>query len=367
MLTKSKTVRLLMLALGCAFILCLHDAARAQDAAPPQDDEDMETRQIKLSDFTKKRPAAPANAARPRTNTANSSGDSASWNAPTYARVKAKPAARPRPARPAPRPAAKPAPRAAKPSGAATKPAPPAASEIREVGVTLWRLRPARETDNGPAVTIIQGGKPTVLTPERIEGTAPVALGDRVRLSVESPRDGFLYVINREQYADGTMGAPTLIFPTTRVRGGDNSVTAGRLIDIPDSRDPQPFFTLTSSQRPGQPQIVGELLTIMIAPRPLEGVTIGRAPVVLPVQQVARWEEEWGADPVEMLELNGGAGRTWTEAEKLASETTRGLTQEEPTPQTVYRVAAKPTDPVMVTVQLLYGQLTPAPTTARQQ
>ena len=70
-------------------------------------------------------------------------------------------------------------------------------------------------------------------TPERIEVDTPLKVNDRVRLSVESPRDGYLYVIDREQYADGSLGDAYLIFPTRRTRGGDNRVRPGKLIDIP--------------------------------------------------------------------------------------------------------------------------------------
>jgi hypothetical protein len=229
---------------------------------------------------------------------------------------------------------------------------------VKEVGVTIWRLRPATKIDTGPGFSVLQEGKLVVMTPERVEGTAPVKLGDRVRISIESPRTGYLYVINREQYADGKMGSPALIFPTTRVRGGDNNVVAGRLIDIPDSNDAQPFFTLTSHQKAGEPEILGELLTVVITEHPLKGITPARGPIPLDPAEVAKWEKEWAGDVVELLEMNGGAGKTWTAQEKQAGEATRSLTQEDPTPQTIYRVTGKPKEPVMLTVQLLYG--TPA-------
>ncbi len=181
-------------------------------------------------------------------------------------------------------------------------------------------------------------------------------IGDNVRLSIESPRTGYLYVIDREQYADGTFGQPSLVFPTTSVRGGDNAVMAGRLIDIPDQKDANPYFTLTSSQKPGQPAIVGELLTILISPQPLSDLNIGRRPIPIAPEQVAKWENDWGGEIKEILEMNGGAGQTWTQSEKIASETSRALTQAEPAPETIYRVTAKPNSPVIFTVQLLYGQ-----------
>ena len=71
-------------------------------------------------------------------------------------------------------------------------------------------------------------------TPERVETGTTFSVGERVRLSIESPRAGYLYVIDREQYADGSTSDPYLIFPTLRIRGGNNSVRAGKVIELPD-------------------------------------------------------------------------------------------------------------------------------------
>ena len=337
---------ILLASLGLMFLAL---PVYGQDVQDPQTSDD-ETRQIKLSEFTKKRPPADPKSTKPKPTTA-SSGDSASWNAPTYHRVK-------------PRARVKPKADASTSTAKASETKSVRTTEVREVGVTLWRLRPATPADNGPAFQVLKDGKVVVLTPERIEGTSPVALGDRVRMSIESPRTGYLYVINREQYADDTMGKPMLIFPTTRVRGGDNAVVAGRLIDLPDASDAQPFFTLTTKQKPGQPAIVGELLTVVISEKPLAGIVPSRSPLSLPPDQVAKWENDWEGDIVELLEMNDGVGRTWTAQEKMASEMTRSLTQEDPTPQTIYRVVGQPNEPVMLTVQLIYGESTPQQTTS---
>ena len=52
---------------------------------------------------------------------------------------------------------------------------------------------------------------------------------------------------------------------------------------------------------------------------------------------------------------DAGAGRTWTKAEQLAAaDRERVLTQEDPPPQTVYRVSAEPGQPFLVKVRLRY-------------
>jgi len=59
----------------------------------------------------------------------------------------------------------------------------------------------------------------------------------------------------------------------------------------------------------------------------------------------------------ETLELVGGAGRAWTNEEKLAGMANgRQLTQGGPPPQTVYRVARKSGSPLLITVPLRYAR-----------
>jgi hypothetical protein len=222
-----------------------------------------------------------------------------------------------------------------------------------EIGVTVWRLRPARETDQGGRVLVLDGLKQTQYTPERIEANTPLNVGDRVRITVESPRAGYLYIIDREQYSDGSFGEAMLIFPTNQTRGGDNRVMPGRLIDIPAQEDQYSYFTAQpAGTRRDQ---IAEVLTVMLVPDPLP-LQIGDRPLKLTPQQIASWEKLWGGT-AETLELVGGAGQTWTNEEKLASAVNgRQLTQGGPAPQTVYRVARKSGAPLLVTVPLRYAK-----------
>src|SRR5258708_6414761 len=89
-----KLVRSTVLAVGIAGMLqgAIAASARTQDPQTP-DSQEEETRQIKLSEFTKKRPPATKSDTKP----ASSGGNSASWNAPTYHRVKPKPHTHSRP------------------------------------------------------------------------------------------------------------------------------------------------------------------------------------------------------------------------------------------------------------------------------
>jgi hypothetical protein len=224
-------------------------------------------------------------------------------------------------------------------------------SAASELGVTIWRLRPAAAADSGARILVQEGTETAELVPERVSSTSRLNAGDRVRLTLESPEHGYLYVIDRERYASGERGTPYLIFPTTRTRSGDNKVAGGKLIDIPAQGDRPNFFTLRRS-RPDQ---VEEELTVLLTPEPLDGITIGENALALSNAQVAAWEKQWGSTKPDVFELTGGAGKTWTRAEQdAAAEGTRLLTLDDPPPQTVYRVAVKPGAPLAVEVRLRY-------------
>jgi hypothetical protein len=223
--------------------------------------------------------------------------------------------------------------------------------DFAQLGLTLWRLRPAKAGDT--VRMIVQEGEDAVeWTPERISAGTPMRRNDRIRMSFESPQTGYLYVVDREQYADGSFGQPELIFPTTRARGGDNRVAAGHIIELPGQDDRPNFFTM----RPRRADIRGERLTVIVTPNPIEGLTITDKPLALTPEQVEKWEKTWDA-PVERFELADGGGKAWTPAEKAAgADATRQLTQDDPGPQTIYRVAVIPGSPMLVKVGLRYSQ-----------
>jgi hypothetical protein len=223
-----------------------------------------------------------------------------------------------------------------------------------EIGITIWRLRPSRPEDESNArLLVMRDSDPTHWTPERIESDAPLKVGDRVRISIEAPRAGYLYVIDREQYADGSLGDAYLIFPTKRTRGGDNRVRPGKLIDIPAQEDNPHHFTLVPS--PARSDQVGEVLSIILSPQPLDALVITDKPLQIEPEDVVKWEKLWGA-AFEKFEMEGGAGLAWTRQEREASSQSGGryLTQDEPSPQTIYRLAGNANRALLVNVKLNY-------------
>jgi hypothetical protein len=221
------------------------------------------------------------------------------------------------------------------------------------VGVTVWRLRPSGDADEGERMIVHEGSDAAAWIPERVPGNVGLSEGDRVRLSIEAARTGYLYVIDREQYADGTLGEPYLIFPTTRTLGGDNRVRAGRLVDIPAQEDSPPFFTLKRSRA----DQAGELLSVIVTPAPLDELQIGAQAQRLSAERLARWEKSWGTQTGRM-ELSDGTGKVWTTEEKEAGARAGHLLKASaPGPQTLYyRPGVKPDEPLLIKVQLRYGR-----------
>lgn len=222
---------------------------------------------------------------------------------------------------------------------------PPAQSfEYAKVGVTIWRLQGDGSKDLGQVGEEAQ-------TLEQVEVSTQLAIGSNVRLGIEPiTHDGYLYVIDREQFADGSYGAAHLIFPTLRTRKGNNLVHAFERVLIP--RRPS-YFRINPSST-GKTQIA-EVLTIIISPTELTlPVPLSDRPMSLSAEQVKEWETKWSASFIE-LEKQGGAGET-TGAKDLGQvgEESQQLTDDDPLPQTVYRATIKRGGALLVTVPLRF-------------
>lgn len=222
------------------------------------------------------------------------------------------------------------------------------------VGVTLWRLRRAISTDSGERLIVHEGADAAEWLPERISANTKLNQGDRLRISVEAARTGYLYVIDREQYADGSFSEPHLIFPTTRTLGGNNQVTVGKIIELPAQEDRPPYFTVKRSRS----DQVAEVLSVLVSPSPLEGIEITDKAQKLSEAQVSKWEKSWGAR-VGLLELEKGAGKAWSKEEKEAgADVARVLKPDAPAPQAIYyQPNTRASEPILVKVRLRYGYL----------
>jgi hypothetical protein len=155
-----------------------------------------------------------------------------------------------------------------------------------------------------------------------------------------------MYIVNREFYKDGTAGAASLIFPVSRINGGENRVTAGTLIEIPSASDSTPFFTI----KPHRDGYAGEELIVLITKEKLP-LEIGLKPLEINQTQLEKWLEDWGAT-IDIFDAADGEGIALTAAEASAGAQTRSLVQEEPLPQTIFKARINPDAPLLVSFRM---------------
>lgn len=214
-----------------------------------------------------------------------------------------------------------------------------------QVGVTIWKFEPgtAGSSSGERSISGSYWNKEDWV-PKRVEADIKFREGDTLRISIESPRNGYLYVVNRDQLADGTYGETNLIFPT---QGEDNRLEAGKLIDIP-APDESPF---KATPKPDQSS---ELLTIIVTSSPLQ-LQLGPSAIPISKKQLREWAERWGGE-AERLEMNGGAGKVRTPEEQLAAsrERSRQLTRQDPMPQTIFSLIPPKTDGLLFNLALFY-------------
>ncbi len=234
--------------------------------------------------------------------------------------------------------------------------------KVSEVGVTMWKLRPSRSSDAGYKLPVLVNNLREMWTAERVNPDTPFQAGDRVRLAVESSDAGFLYVIDRETYSDGSYGEPFLIFPASTEE--DNSVQPGLLVDIPDQKEDLPYFLVN----PKQANYTGELLTVIISPKPLTNIKIDKDGKIKNFDELIELETNSVA---EIFNRNDAEDKIYTQAEadsacgsktrQLVREKstqnpcgtqTRQLTREEPLPQSIYRVKTQAGQPAVALIKL---------------
>lgn len=220
------------------------------------------------------------------------------------------------------------------------------------LGLTVWKLRPADreapddESDDEDSL-------------ERIEADMPLKDGERIRLSVESlSHKGYLYVIDRELYSDGSYSSPKLIYPTLLSQNRNSLIRPGDLIFIPQGSR---HFRVKSKQ--AEKTQVAEVLTFIISPKPLIKLSdLQMKAIDIPLSQFEDWIDKWEPDDTALLEEIDGAGKTITlveqsvgqESAKDLTEQSNRLSPDDPTPQTVFRSRIRSGTPYLVNVSIKY-------------
>jgi hypothetical protein len=233
--------------------------------------------------------------------------------------------------------------------------------KISELGVTMWKLRPALTSDSGYKLPVAVNNKREMWTAERVNFGSSFKAGDRIRLAIESSSKGYLYVINSETYSDGTFGDPVLIFPSSE--NEDNSIQPGVLVDIPDQTEDLPYFVIN----PKKENYNGELLAVIVSPKPLTNLKTDQNGKIKNLENLIELEE---GTETEIFSRNDNQDKLYSQAESQAScganarknstrelerpcgARTRQLTREEHLPQTIYRIKVPTGQPGITFIRL---------------
>lgn len=182
----------------------------------------------------------------------------------------------------------------------------------------------------------------------------------------QSNRIGYLYVVNREQYPDGTHSKPKLIFPTLNTYGGDNRVLPGKTVVMPDPERP---WTISRSSS-GKVQAF-ETYTIIVSPEPLKDLLgkelqLEAKPIILDEKLIASWVHLWGKGE-SRGDLENGVGQLVTQREVKSSgalsvrkrstdDDVDDLKLDDPPPQMIFRKVVNPGGKMLIIIRLPYQE-----------
>ena len=227
----------------------------------------------------------------------------------------------------------------------------------QSVGITIWKVLEAQRGYAGARILSHpnQSGSAIEYQAERLAGEPVLAYGDKVRLGIESRTDGYLYVFDREIYADGSWSPAYMIFPTARLLEGNNRIVANKPVELPSLTDDPFYFEAKKLGIDRSKILVGEILSIVITDKPIPRFnSVGRNVLEVPPGELESIERLYSGI-AEVFELEDGVGQPYSEAERdAATKSARLLTHADPVPQTFYLMKSKHAGGLLVTVALTY-------------
>jgi hypothetical protein len=179
----------------------------------------------------------------------------------------------------------------------------------------------------------------------RVDPSQEFHAGDRIRLSLETNTDGYLYIFHTEN--DGT---PEMLYPDVHLEKGSNHVQAHVPYEIPwNEPGVENWFKFDANP-------ATERLYIVLTRQPLPSVPTGQALVDYCNQNRCPWQPRVESWP--QLKMSGQAkvavvksssyGQKQTAAEREATTRGLGLDQSAPEPS-VIRMSATSDAPILIT------------------
>lgn len=179
----------------------------------------------------------------------------------------------------------------------------------------------------------------------RVDPSREFRAGDRIRLSLETNTDGYLYIFHTENN-----GEPQMLYPDVRLERGDNRIEAHVPYEIPwNEPGVENWFKFDANP-------ANERLYIVVTREPLPGVPTGQALVNYCGQNRCPWQPPTGVWA--QLKSSGQAkvgvvksksyGQKQSQTEQVAVTRGLGLDQTAPEPS-VIRMNASSNLPILVT------------------
>jgi hypothetical protein len=206
-----------------------------------------------------------------------------------------------------------------------------------QLGVTLWKMQPSEDSDPPSIREIVHppptdkgASEPAEWTPVRLPEGGMFHREDRFQVGIEVSRTGYLYVVNRSFRKDGSTGPASLIFPTARIRGGDDQMWPGTIIRLPARTSKPPYWEFTSSRS----DYSGELLEMLLAPQPLEGLAAIAEAAPIDDETLAAWEKQFGGGV--LMKSYAGPQLRLTPEEAAARDQGAALGRTAPSPEFIF-------------------------------
>ncbi|HEX8843721.1 MAG TPA: DUF4384 domain-containing protein [Pyrinomonadaceae bacterium] len=179
----------------------------------------------------------------------------------------------------------------------------------------------------------------------RVDPSQEFHAGDRIRLSLETNTDGYLYIFHTEN--DGT---PVMLYPDVRLQKGENHIQAHVPYEIPWN-EPGMENWFKFDENPAN-----ERLYVVVTRQPLPGIPVGQALVNYCGQNRCPWQPPataWvqvkaGMQGKVGIVKGSGYGQKQTSVEREATTRGLGLDQSAPEPS-VIRMNVSSNAPILVT------------------
>jgi len=206
------------------------------------------------------------------------------------------------------------------------------------LGITVWRL-PAPK----PGSKQIPGLKPAPKATtklERVSPSSPLNAGDRFRITIETSRGGYLYVLKKWGFLDSD-DYVQIVYPPA-ASAGQNPLPPGAVIAIPPAQSEPAYLQAGGGFH--------DSYYVLLTSRPLPDVASGPQRDHLNSGLLNDWIAVWDYPVSKLDDRHVSPAITANEAQILSGKL-KALQADDPLPEDLYHSEAPVGEPVMVSIE----------------